>query len=543
MRFSTAAAPVVATGWKALSTTFDAGASLVFAPAATNETTLLYANGTAADAITLAPQTAGGSYVLTVTGYAAASHVAVAGSDSSLGSTIYAADSTDGGGNANWAFADNRKVWRGTVSTSFAAAANWQDGSVPANGADVVVAADAANPLTIAEDGVAFGSLTVLGQGVAFSAPVTVARALVLVGGTATVNRTLTIGGTLVVLDGAAVTHAAQPATAETLSNACRIDVAGDMLVAAGASVSAVAKGYASSHGPGYGGANTGGSYGGVCGIRNDAAGIAVGTCYGSVFAPADCGSGGRQGGAAGGLVVLTVGGTLTLDGEIDASARSGYATDCRGASGGGVSIRAARLAGAGRIRANGENSSANSFAQGGGGRIAFVLTAPAADFGAFSGTILALGGFGAAQNTFGGGCGTVYLQTGAQADGTGTVRLDGTTTYPIINTDNSRALPYALAGFGFVGEDSLRRATVEVGANAGLYLYGDTTIGNLVFTGANSAAYPAGINFNGHVLRVRQPRPSRAERDTRIRFDNYYNGTYEDNIVWLTDGTKLMLR
>jgi hypothetical protein len=540
IRFATSAAPLVTTGWKAATTTIDAGTSLRFASTATNETVVLFVDGTANEGVTLAPQTAGGAYLLTVSGYAAVSHAGVAGADSSGGAKVFAADSTDGGGNQNWVFSDTRKVWLGTSSTAFATAANWQGGEVPADGDDVVVAAEAASAMAISTEGVSLGSLTVLGAGAAFSAPVSVASTVALVAGTTTVDKPLTVGGSFVVLSGASVTHSAQPASSSTLSRACDITVAGDMLVAAGASITAVAKGYPTRFGPGYGGVNRGGSHGGTCGIRSDANNQGISPCYGSVLSPADCGSGGYQGGNGGGLVLLDVGGTFTLDGSINASARSGAATDCRGASGGGVRIRAARLVGKGTIRANGEHSTANCFAQGGGGRISVVLTD--GDFAAFSGTILALGGFGATQNCFGGGCGTVYLQSAAQADGTGVVRLDGSTDFPLVNSDSARTLPYSLAGFGFAGDDSLRFATLSIGANAGLYLFGDTVVGDLVFTGENTSTFPASINFNGYKLYVRQQKPTASEKATKVRFNNYYNGTYDDNIVWLRTGTRIML-
>jgi hypothetical protein len=394
--------------------------------------------------------------------------------------------------------------------------------------------------MAISTEGVSLGSLTVLGPGVSLSAPVEVAGSVALVAGTATVDKPLTVGGSFVVLDGATITHTALPAGASTPVYSCDITVAGDMLLASGASITAIAKGYPQKCGPGYGGLYRGGSHGGVCGIRNDSSNNGVSECCGSVFAPADCGSGGTQGGNGGGLVMLNVGGTLTLDGTIDASAHVGGATDCRGSAGGAVRIRAARLAGAGSIRANGENSTANSFAQGGGGRISVILSE--GDFSAFQGTIRALGGFGAAQNCFGGGCGTIYLQTAGQAYGTGVVRLDGTTDFPIVDSSSSRSLPYALSGFGFAGDDNLRFATISIGANAGLYLFGDTVVKDLLFTGESTSAYPASINFNGHTLYVRQPKPSVAEKATKVRFNNYYNGTYDDNIVWLRTGTRIML-
>ena len=103
----------------------------------------------------------------------------------------------------------------------------------------------------------------------------------------------------------------------------------------------------------------------------------------------------------------------------------------------------------------------------------------------------------------------------------------------------------YDLTGFGYVGQDDLRRATIELGANAGIYLFGDTTVGKIVFTGENSSTYPANINFNGYTLRVNQskPKPAWTDPSSPVKIDNYYSGTYIDNIIWQKAGTMIFLR
>lgn len=527
-------AAVTMTGdFTATTLNIEAGVEVLFAQDVEAMATVLLLHGESGNTVTLAPQTTDGTYALTVRGYADVQYVDVTGADSSAGDRIIAAHSTDGGDNQNWAFEDTRKVWLGTSSTAFATAANWRDSAMPLAGDDVVVAADAANVMAITTDGVALGSLTVLGKGVTFSKPVAISKSVVLLGGTTTVDQPLTVGGSLLVLDGATLTHTAQ-GDRNTMIYSCNITISGNVFIADGAAINLNAKGFnASGSSPRGAGWVTGGSpaYGGVGGRRN--ATDPIGVCHGSIFAPTNCGSGGSQGAYAGGSVVLKASGTVTINGSIAANA-STSAPDCRGSTGGAVFITAGRLAGSGTVTAHGQPG--NNAYTGGGGRLAFILTDPGADFSAFSGTAVASGG---RLTTYGGGAGTVYYQTGDQAYGHGTIKLSNGTLGTLCQGN------YDLTGFGYAGQDNLKRATIELGANAGIYLFGDTTVGRIVFTGENTATYTANINFNGYTLRVnqRKPKPAWTDPSSPVRIDNYYNGTYLDNILWQKSGLTVLIR
>ena len=88
---------------------------------------------------------------------------------------------------------------------------------------------------------------------------------------------------------------------------------------------------------------------------------------YGSVTNPLALGSGGHEGGA-GGAILLTVNGKLSLDGTL--SANGVYGVHGAG-SGGSIWIRTDHLTGTGLLAANGGNADSQySRAGGGGGRV-----------------------------------------------------------------------------------------------------------------------------------------------------------------------------
>ena len=143
-----------------------------------------------------------------------------------------------------------------------------------------------------------------------------------------------------------------------------------------------------------YGG---GGGYGGRGG--DDVAGVTGGAAYGSATAPTSLGSGGGDpggngtGGRAGGAVRLTVGGTLTVDGEITADGTGGayQAGDVDGgSSGGSIYLTAGTFTGTGSITANGGDGFSGASGGGAGGRIAIHYNT-----NTFTGTISAAGGSG----------------------------------------------------------------------------------------------------------------------------------------------------
>ena len=249
----------------------------------------------------------------------------------------------------------------------------------------------------------------------------------------------------VVVTNGAAigfhpVTDVLDDPSVTPLFPSASFEVSGDMLVGADAAIRAIDCGVVStnktsdlllgqhSHG------------GRSIYLGRDASGALVSKAYDSVFAPRLPGSTAGAGlgvGAtsktqrSGGAVRMVVGGTLTLDGEATVSGqpedrdKNGNYGNRTGGAGGSLDITAARLAGAGTMRANGGNY--NEFS-GPGGRIAVRLTASGADFTAFTGRIEAGGGSwrkgGAIDPTPDASAGTVYLETAADGDKGGIVRI-----------------------------------------------------------------------------------------------------------------------
>ncbi len=140
------------------------------------------------------------------------------------------------------------------------------------------------------------------------------------------------------------------------------------------ARVSADREGYWPLQGPGVGGGGSGSSHGGSgCTEGSEVAGPR----YGSALQPTTPGSGGGAWVASdgprargGGALRLSVGGTLTLDGEISADGGTAdpYYTGC--GSGGSIWATLGALAGSGRFTADGGIYN-NSWNDGGGGRIA----------------------------------------------------------------------------------------------------------------------------------------------------------------------------
>ncbi len=182
-----------------------------------------------------------------------------------------------------------------------------------------------------------------------------------------------------------------------------------DCTVGAGASIDATGMGYGNRSGAGHGdyGAGNGATYGGVGGGNPHAA-------YGSLTWPADWGSGGGStygdsilGSSGGGIVSVTVRGTLLLNGSIIAD---GAANGNAGAgSGGSVRIACTTLSGSGLIGARGGLAHHDEHPDvraggGGGGRIA-VRCATGTGFP--GGMVTAAGGIGA--DGCNGTAGTVY--------------------------------------------------------------------------------------------------------------------------------------
>ena len=348
----------------------------------------------------------GSGWNLDVTAYANVENCSVGGCTAG-GIKIYPASScVDLGSNVYWVFNTGILRWTGGAgTTSFHDGENWSSGSVPGENDRVLI--DSAVTVAISES--AFVKSIDLGggesaAGLRVRAPLEVAEYVnVLTNGTLTADDVCTIGECLAVMGGGVLTH-----SANTAAGLYKMDIAcGQLYVEEGGAVSAKGKGFPTGTGPGGGGYNQAGSYGGygyAQGAHSD--------CYGSVFEPVDLGSGGYYSDAVGGgAVKIFAAGEMRIDGAVCADGADGSAHYA--GSGGSVYLSCSALTGFGAIRAEGGRPSSVSI--GGGGRIALYETL-AADFSRWEGTVSACAGRYYGTGTPGGSGGTVYYQ--AAADG-----------------------------------------------------------------------------------------------------------------------------
>ncbi|MFC1639038.1 beta strand repeat-containing protein, partial [Patescibacteria group bacterium] len=207
----------------------------------------------------------------------------------------------------------------------------------------------------------------------------------------------------LTIANGGKLTHAANTATTD---NAIDLAVT-DLTVAATGEIDVDGKGFAAQSGDGAGGTGTYGSgagYGGHGGTGRS--GAAGGTGYGSAVAPTTLGSGGGHatyGGAGGGVVKLTVSGTLTLNGDVTANGNVGGSYYGGGGSGGSIYIDTGSITGTSTISSDG-GAGSNNGGGGAGGRIAVYYTNDASSSWTYSSS----GGSSSYQD---GGAGTVYVK------------------------------------------------------------------------------------------------------------------------------------
>jgi len=196
----------------------------------------------------------------------------------------------------------------------------------------------------------------------------------------------------------------------------------GDLTISAGGYIDAIGMGFWRNNRPFGGTPNDGGSHGGIGGdnVQNGTNGVT----YGSITAPINIGAGGSSSGDTsdgGGAIGITVTGTTTINGTINASGLG--PTGSSGPAGGSVYLTTGFIAGSAAIYANGGEAN-NDAGGGGGGRIAVILTGVLADFSSYTGTMNAFGGIGnEAQED--GAAGTVYMQSTAQGSMNGTLIID----------------------------------------------------------------------------------------------------------------------
>jgi hypothetical protein len=190
----------------------------------------------------------------------------------------------------------------------------------------------------------------------------------------------------------------------------------GNATIQAGSGILADAAGYPGGQGPGvgqYGYYNStyvcsGAGHGGY-GANSTGNYALGGNTYDSTTYPTSPGSGGGSyyspssvGGSGGGMIWLTVTGTLQMDGTISANGGNGSGLGGGGGSGGSIWLTVGTLSGAGTITVNG-GSGAASLGGGGGGGIIYI---PCTN-NFFAGNASAYGGGGANW----GGAGTVLIK------------------------------------------------------------------------------------------------------------------------------------
>ncbi len=286
-----------------------------------------------------------------------------------------------------------------------------------------------------------------------------------------------TLGGA-----GAAVTISHAANTPNTLvSPGCMLDVVGDMLIAANATLNGDGRGYPPGQGPGLSPffPNSGSAgHGGIGAIGYG--GLAGGGMYGSPIEPITYGTGGVNQAAGGGAFRVVVGGDLTLDGRVSADAAGVGSDTWPVGSGGSVLLRIGReFRGTGAVSAGGGINRSG----GAGGRIAVY-----ANSHTFTGVLSAFGGEAhggpgtIVRAPIDGSSPTLVLDSGPQ----GSVRIN-----TIIETaDAATGLPITWAGV------TLRGTTwAKVPVGDPLVVEGDLTLQGTSTLNLNTTAQVAG-NF-----------------------------------------------
>ncbi|MCK6547237.1 hypothetical protein L6R52_15405 [Myxococcota bacterium] len=221
-----------------------------------------------------------------------------------------------------------------------------------------------------------------------------------------------------------------QPSTCTTSSCWCaRINVTGDLVISTGATLNADGRGYLGSYqnGNGYYGMTSGNVYAGASwwsggshgGWGGNYSGGPTAT-YGDLYAPSLPGAGGNaypgyNGGSGGGCIIVTVGGTLQLDGTITANGAGG-GSNYAGGAGGSIWLTADTLASSRTsltLAANGGNA---VYGAGSGGRIALHYNT-LSGFDVNATTVQVNGGTGN-SSAWNGGPGTIVYGRSATSPG-----------------------------------------------------------------------------------------------------------------------------
>ncbi len=231
----------------------------------------------------------------------------------------------------------------------------------------------------------------------------------------------------------------------------------GNLTVYAGGAVSAHRSGYLSG-GPGGmpGNYSAGASHGGRGGVGY----TTFAPTYGSIICPTNWGS--QKGTRGGGAVKLDIGGTLTVDGSIDADGDRTFSSGVHygGGTGGSVWLQSATFAGDGKISVNGSDGLVGP---GGGGRISMVELIGSG----LPGLIVEAKGGYSNQNRYS-APGTICRHYANSGDGAGTVTVYASSTWDpgtnLAGTNTYCELPAATLAV----PNELEDATLRICGDAG---------------------------------------------------------------------------
>ena len=443
-------------------------------------------------------------------------------------------------------------VWTSAVSTDSRVAGNWSLGHVPAAGEIVYVLDRFHNVRLDWYPGTGTDEVAGWIQPDAFLSP----KHQVFFHTAAA--SPLTITGD--VLLGAGTWTCSGPADEPT--EIVNVAVGGSMMIGANARIvvglnenfnndDGAPRGYTQDHGPGYL-REAGGSHAGEGGHIPSATGF---VSYGSILNPLSYGSGGHGdnvGYAGGGVVKLSVGGALTMDGVIR-SRGFGYPLNEPGTvggagSGGSINITAASLAGAGTIDANG---GANGlYGPGSGGRVKVALTGAGATFDAFTGTIEAVGGSMQDAGQPGqydlspAAAGTVCLQTAGAAP---VVKVYNVFRYG--NTDaawrvatDTNAIPSATHLPAMQATDApvaLRTTHWELSGHGAIRLTANCRVASLTIAESTG---PQRVYTDGHKLRVNELTIAGKAYDGTLTATDLPGVVFGNGSIVVDDATTLLL-
>ncbi|NLB54567.1 MAG: hypothetical protein GX811_02160, partial [Lentisphaerae bacterium] len=307
-------------------------------------------------------------------------------------------------------FADTRTWSGGGINALASNSANWLEGSAPVDGDSILLNTTSSKDMTW-DLNISVDSWEQNGYSGTVTFPI-------FYEGKGAFN-SLVVDGNCAVMSGV-WTH---PANSSAENYRIFVEVGGNFTLGSGGTIDVISKGYSAGNGPGAGVATHGaGSHGGIGIYRTDTGTPGYAPGYGNMFAPTNCGSGGRSTPLpGGGAVRLLVNGSVRIDGVIKAESPSTDSGNARTGSGGSVWITAGSLTGSGLISANGGSADCG----GGGGRIAVHLTGASSDFSNWDGFITTYGGTSRSSGGMVASAGTVYLETLAHTPGQGVLIID----------------------------------------------------------------------------------------------------------------------